>query len=66
MGRKVMRLATQRNRWKRRIREVLRRRRETIRPGYQVTLKVHSIEGPLAYAELEREILELLQRSKLL
>ena len=64
--RKVVRLATQRNRWKRRVREILRRQQETVHPGYLGVIKIHSITNVLTYAKLEKEMLELFQKSGLI
>ena len=66
VSRRMVRLATQRNRWRRRIREVLRRQRSSIFPGYQATLKVHSVKPPTKFAVLEKEITNLLEKSGLL
>lgn len=60
VSRKVVRLAAERNRWKRRIREVLRLRKDSISGGHKARLKVHQGGRGPKYAELEREILELL------
>jgi len=66
VNRKTVRLATERNRWKRRVREVLREQEGSIRPGYRVRLKLHTKGAKAGYPELQREILELIKRSGLL
>lgn len=66
VSRKVVKLATQRNRWRRRIREILRKRRGLVRSGFQLTFKVHSATEWVKYAELEQEISKLLEKAGLL
>lgn len=62
---KLVPLATERNRWKRRIREVLEKQQDLIRPGFLASFHVRDSKGIVNYAVLEREILELLRRTGL-
>ena len=62
---KLVRLATDRNRWRRRLKEILRRKAERIFPGYQASLKLCSAERRFSPIELEQEIIRLLQASGL-
>ncbi len=66
ISRKLVRLATERNRWKRRIREILRQQEGLMQQRCTVVLRVHHVTGLIKYTELEREILELLHKSGLL
>lgn len=65
VSRKVARLATERNRWKRRLREVLREYKDAIRPGYWARLKVLRGGVAVSYSELKREVIELIKESGL-
>ena len=64
--RKLIRHATERNRWRRRIREVLRGERNRIQAGCCATLRLHHAGAEPPYAELALEIVELLRRADLL
>ncbi|GEM_PF-7030950 len=58
-----MPLATQRNRWRRRVKEILRKRGGKILPGYEAALKVNKAAPALKFSELEKQIVELLDSS---
>ena len=62
--RRLIPFATERNGWRRRIREILRNKDPLIVPGVALRIKVHS-RGKTRprFAELEKELLGLLQRS---
>lgn len=63
VSKRVVRLATQRNRWRRRIREVLRKFRPEIQPGHRLVWKLHSAPRALRPTELEEEIQGLLKQA---
>ena len=65
VSRKIVRLATGRNRWRRRIREILRKLRQEIQPRHRLVWKLHRATPALGPAELEREIQGLLRRAGL-
>lgn len=58
--------ATQRNRVKRRLREIVRRRGAQIAPGYDCLFVARSGAATATHAELEEAVLQLLKRSGLL
>ena len=62
---KLVRLSTDRNRWRRRLKEILRQKADKISPGYQASLKLCSAEKRFKPVELEKEIIRLLQVSGL-
>lgn len=66
VSRRVLRRATARNRWKRRIREVLRWHKPVIRPGLKASFQLLWAGDEPDFKELQREILELLSRGGLL
>ncbi|MBI2167633.1 MAG: ribonuclease P protein component [Candidatus Omnitrophica bacterium] len=61
-----MRNATARNRWKRRLREVLRQHLPVIRPERRVSFQLLRAGDEPDFKELQREILGLLSRGGLL
>ena len=65
VSKRIVRLATDRNRWRRRIRETLRRLRPEIRPGHHLVWRLHSAARGLGSAELEGEMQGLLRRAGL-
>lgn len=57
--RRIIPLATRRNRWKRRIKEALRRC-ELKTSSYQIGVSLHNGSGSPSFAEIKKEITELL------
>ncbi|MBI4116063.1 MAG: ribonuclease P protein component [Candidatus Omnitrophica bacterium] len=67
IAKKLLRKATERNRWKRRIREVLRSKKSQIRPGFQITIKLREVnEETPTFKEIKEEIVGLLDKAELL
>lgn len=60
--RRVIPLATRRNRWKRRIREALRRAGVTNSP-YQINVTVHNASDSPVYCDILDEITKLISES---
>lgn len=66
VARKILKKAVQRNRLRRRIYEIIRRRMPAIRPGYDITVTVFSPDLLTApHDELESQVITALERAKL-
>lgn len=55
--------ATRRNRVKRRLREIVRRRLERVRPGYDCLFVARAAAGTVDFEELDEAVVRLLARS---
>ena len=67
VNRSLVRHAPQRNRWRRRIREILRKHEASMKPGRSVHFKVDRLEAEeLGFQTLEKEIRTLLEESGVL
>ncbi|HTL47972.1 MAG TPA: ribonuclease P protein component [Verrucomicrobiae bacterium] len=66
VGRKAEPLATRRNVWKRRLREIFRNNNGEIKPGYSLVLMVLKCEKMPASREIEADFLGLLTKSGLI
>lgn len=65
LTRKLIRHATERNRWRRRIREAIRRNQGRISPGHLGILRLRAAGAEPSFSALEEEIDTLLKKSGL-
>ncbi|MFA5854412.1 MAG: ribonuclease P protein component [Patescibacteria group bacterium] len=66
VGIKVHKRAVKRNLLRRRIREILRKHLDEIKPGYDVMLLTQTRALDLEYAELETQVLSCLKKLQLI
>lgn len=61
--RKAEPLATKRNLWKRRIREIFRKNQAQMKPGFQVLVQARKQASVPSYEVLENELMRLLNKA---
>ncbi len=66
VSREAARRAVERNRWKRRIRELLRGEEGSILPGYRGVVQVRKSAEPPGHQEIKKEIRALLRKAGVL